>query len=257
MAAERCAVRVLRTYALGETSLIAVLIAREKGILRAVAKGARDGRSRYRGLIEPGFPLTAQIYLKPKGLHLLGETGLRGRLPRTAPRLENLALRMAALELVLCSTEEGEPLLGLFELLEDYLGIFDEGAEEGYLPLFAFEARLLALHGLLPELTVCSHCGRAMGGGPLRFLPGEGLFACGACGPEGIDLAPVEAECLHSIFSARPSELTGRLLEGSARSAVGRVLHLALSRHLTGYKLPRSLAMLGAVSAQNDKEPGQ
>ena len=255
MPAESCEARVLRSYPLGETSLILVLLARAQGLLRVVAKGARDGKSRYRGLLEAGFPLSAQIYLKPRGLHLLGEASLRGRLPRTAPRLETLALRMAALELVTMTTEEGEALEGLFELLEDYLMIFDDGSEEGWLPLFAFMARLLDLHGLRPEIEVCSNCGRRMEGGPLRFLPAEGVFACG-CGAEGIDLATEEAECLQCLFSASPSELRGRLLTDGARSRIGRVLHLALSRHLPGYRLPRSLEMLTASRARSDKEMG-
>src|SRR5207247_3139168 len=44
---------VLRTYKLGETSKIVVLLTRERGKLRAVAKGARGPRSRYQSALEP------------------------------------------------------------------------------------------------------------------------------------------------------------------------------------------------------------
>src|SRR5918994_5459127 len=44
---------VLRTYKLGETSKIVVLLTRERGKVRAVAKGARGGKPRYRSALEP------------------------------------------------------------------------------------------------------------------------------------------------------------------------------------------------------------
>ena len=44
---------VLRTYKLGETSKIVVLLTRDRGKVRAVAKGARGGKPRYGSALEP------------------------------------------------------------------------------------------------------------------------------------------------------------------------------------------------------------
>jgi len=44
---------VLRGHKLGETSRIVVLLTRERGKLRAVARGARGRRPRYRSALEP------------------------------------------------------------------------------------------------------------------------------------------------------------------------------------------------------------
>ena len=44
---------VLRTYKLGETSKVVVLLTRERGKVRAVAKGARGARPRYQSALEP------------------------------------------------------------------------------------------------------------------------------------------------------------------------------------------------------------
>jgi DNA repair protein RecO len=239
-------VRVLRHYPLGETSLIVVMFSEEQGLLRAVAKGARGQKSPFRGLLEPGTALDVLVHIKARGgLHLLREARGRRTLPRPARRLETLSLRLAALELVMSTTQEGEALAGLFPLLEEYLELFVEVADPGWAPLFAFEAGLLALHGLEPSLEQCGLCERPLAGTALRFLPGEGLFACPDHENEGLDLAPEERDWLLSIFLARPAALAGREMPASARSRIGRVLHLALGRHLPGYKLPRSLAMLG------------
>lgn len=244
-----CRARVLRTHALGETSLIAVLLTEELGLLRAVAKGARGPRSPFRGLLEPGSGLDLQIHLRRSGgLHLIKEASGRTRPSRGAARLEELSLRMAALELVMRTTEEGEAMAGLFPLLEEYLELFADPEAAVAAPwagLFAFEAGLLKLHGLEPSLEACALCERSLAGAGLRFLPGEGLFVCRDHENEGLDLAPGERDWLLSIFLARPAAIAGRVLPAELRSRLGRVLHLALSRHLTGYRLPRSLAMLG------------
>jgi DNA repair protein RecO (recombination protein O) len=244
--------RVLRTYALGETSLIAVLLTEEAGLLRAVAKGARELKGRLRGLLEPGAGIDAQVYLKPQGgLHLLREATGRGARPRAAAGLAPLCLRLAALELVMATTEEGEPMAGLFALLEDFLALHEGESppEPGWAAFFAFEAGLLGLHGLALDagLLHCGQCGRALTAADTCFLPGEGLFACARHGGEGMALAPAERDWLLSIVLARPAALGEREPPEAVRARVERVLHLALSRHLPGYKAPRSLAVLGSA----------
>lgn len=250
MALLRTHARVLRTYALGETSLIAVLLTAEAGLLRAVAKGARESRSRLRGLLQAGAALELQLYLKPRGgLHLLREASALGALPRPAATLEPLCLRLAALELVMCTTEEGEPLDGLYPLLDEYLELFAGEKEPGWAPFLAFEVGLLALHGVSggADLDRCGLCGRPLDSGALRFLPEEGVFACDRHADEGLPLAPEEKDWLLSIFLARPAALAGHLPPAAVRARVGHLLHLALSRHLPGYRTPRSLAMLGGL----------
>ena len=53
---------VLRTYKLGETSKVVVLLTRERGKLRAVAKGARGPRSRYQSALEPLSEVRASLH---------------------------------------------------------------------------------------------------------------------------------------------------------------------------------------------------
>ena len=255
MALLRTPARVLRTYALGETSLIAVLLTEEAGLLRAVAKGAREGKNRLRGLLQAGAALDLLIYLKSRGgLHLLREATARGALPRPEAALEPLCLRLAALELVMATTEEGEALEGLYPLLDEYLDLFTGAAQPGWAPFFSFEVGLLGLHGVSAgtDLERCGLCGGPMARDTLRFLPGEGVFACARHPDEGLPLAPEERDWLLSIFLARPAALSGHLPPPAARTRVGRLLHLALSRHLPGYRLPRSLAMLGGLPADED-----
>src|SRR5436190_21181292 len=53
---------VLRSYKLGETSKVVVLLTRERGKVRAVAKGARAPRSRYQSALEPLSEVRVGLY---------------------------------------------------------------------------------------------------------------------------------------------------------------------------------------------------
>src|SRR5687768_18316502 len=53
---------VLRSFKLGETSKIVVLLTRERGKLRAVAKGARGPKSRYQSALEPLSEVRIGLY---------------------------------------------------------------------------------------------------------------------------------------------------------------------------------------------------
>ena len=53
---------VLRTYKVGETSKVVVLLTRERGKVRAVAKGARGGRPRYQSALEPLSEVRVGLY---------------------------------------------------------------------------------------------------------------------------------------------------------------------------------------------------
>ncbi len=250
--------RVLRTYALGETSLIVQMLCAEEGLRRAVAKGARDPKSKFRGLLEPGTPLEVVLYLKGKeGLHLIKEISLSGGIPPTSARLESLALRLAGLELAGAGSNNDEPVDGLFELLEDYLSIFEDKDEDGFMPFFAYEASILQLHGSLPSLEDCALSGKSLTNQDIKFLPGEGAFALAELDNEGMDLARVDRDCLVSLFQNAPSALRGQQMDAELRRRMGRILHLILSRHLPGYRLPRSLEMLRPAGSKAGQEPKQ
>ena len=87
---------VLRTFKLGETSKIVVLLTRERGKLRAVAKGARGRRPRYQSALEPLSEVRVSLHGRQGAellrigecelLHSAFRTGERGlRRPSSCP----------------------------------------------------------------------------------------------------------------------------------------------------------------------------
>ena len=92
---------VLRSWPTGETSVIASVLTAEHGGLRLVAKGARQTRSRLRGLVQPGRLVDLEFSLDPARelQYLRAGAVLRDPLAE-APTLEKSAYLLAALELV-------------------------------------------------------------------------------------------------------------------------------------------------------------
>src|SRR2546427_8306124 len=107
---------VIRSYRLGETSLIVSLFTRDFGLLRCVAKGARGPKSRFGASLEPGVRVSAVIYRKlSRDLQLLSKTDILEALPALWEDPDRFATATQVLEVLERAAygESGEP-----ELLE-------------------------------------------------------------------------------------------------------------------------------------------
>ena len=82
---------VLRGYKLGETSKVVVLLTRDRGKLRAVARGARGARPRYQSALEPLSEVRVTLYGR-QGAELLRLGPGRAR-PLGVPRRRRAASR--------------------------------------------------------------------------------------------------------------------------------------------------------------------
>ena len=182
---------VLRTYQLGETSKVVVLLTRERGKLRAVAKGARGARSRYQSALEPLSEVTVSLHGRQGAeLFRLGECELVRSAFRAGSRgLESaLALSYFA-ELLDAFAQEGEAEDAVYRLALAVLAAAESGTEVKALARY-LEAWLLRLHGIYPPLDRCAGCGgrlQAAGGldyhGPGPRVRVRGLRAGGGAPP--------------------------------------------------------------------------
>ena len=77
---------VLRTMKYRETSRIATLYTKERGKVSVIAKGARDGKSRMGGALQPMNHVVALVYMKEsRDLQLLTQCDLAGHYPGLTP----------------------------------------------------------------------------------------------------------------------------------------------------------------------------
>jgi len=189
----RDAAIVLRTQKLGEADRIVTLLTRQRGQVRAVAKGVRRTRSRFGARLEPFMVVDAQLYegrsldtvTQVEMLAPYGEVIVRDYLAYTAAT--------AMLETAERLTEEGEPAVQQFHLLAGGLRSLAGGEHEAGLVLDAYLLRSIAVAGWAPSFHDCARCGAP--GPHAAFHLGSGGSVCPSCRPPG-SAAPAAATML-------------------------------------------------------------
>ena len=237
---------VLRSYKLGETSKVVVLLTRERGKLRAVAKGARGRRSRYQSALEPLSEVRVGLYGRQgTELYRLGECELLRSAFRAGERGldEALALSYFA-ELLDAFAQEGEAEDAVYRLALAVVAAVEEGSSVTALARY-LEAWLLRLHGLYPSLDRCASCQRPLPEGEVDYHAAAHGFVCGGCGPAsgpGLD-APARAY-LRRIFGHPPSAVgpAGGEESSSLESFHRDLIRRHLERDLRSLRVLRDVA---------------
>lgn len=200
---------VLRAYKLGETSKVVVLLTRERGKVRAVARGARSGRPRYQSALEPLSEVRVTLHGR-QGAELLrlGQAELLHSAFRFGERgLEAALFLSICAELLDAFSAEGEAEARVYRLALAVLRAVEDGANPDLVGRY-LEAWLLRLHGLHPPMDRCASCGGALRPGRLEYHQTARGFVCGECGPaSGPILHERVRSLLEDIFSQPPATL--------------------------------------------------
>jgi DNA repair protein RecO (recombination protein O) len=201
---------VLRGYKLGETSKLVVLLTRERGKVRAVARGARGGRPRYQSALEPLSEVRVSLYGR-QGAELLrlGQAELLRSAFRVGERgLEAALFLSSCAELLDAFSPEGEAEDRVYRLALAVLRAVEGGADPDLVRCY-LEAWLLKLHGLYPPLDRCASCAGALAPGRRDYhRPAHG-FVCAGCGPASGPVLPGDAcALLGRVFLEPPETLS-------------------------------------------------
>ncbi len=201
---------VLLTHKLGESSKIVVLLTRERGKLRAVAKGARGPRSRYHSALEPLSEVRASLHGRQNAeLLRLGQCDLlRSAFPMGRGSLDTALSLSYFAELLDAFAQEGEPDDAVYRLAIAVVRAAEEGFEIANLARY-LEAWLLRLHGIYPPLDRCAGCARRLPPGELRYHRAAHGFVCDDCGPASGPVLPLAARTfLGEVFGKAPAAMT-------------------------------------------------
>ena len=241
---------VLRGHKLGETSRIVVLLTRERGKLRAVARGARGRRSRYRSALEPLSEVKVSLYGR-QGAELLrlGEAELLHSAFRASESSLDAALFLSGCaELLDAFCSEGEAEDKVYRLALAVVRAAEAGANPELLGRY-LEAWLLRLHGLYPPLDRCAGCGALLSSSLLRYHQPAHGFVCDTCLPASGPVLSLPARALlGQFFSNPPDALVGaagtpaRELEAFHRTLIGA----HLERELRAPRVIREVTRKGA-----------
>ncbi|MGC4043796.1 MAG: DNA repair protein RecO [Armatimonas sp.] len=147
---------ILRRIPLGEKDKIVTVYTRERGKVRAVAKGARKTTSKLAGGSEP-LMLIRALLSEGQNLDVVSQSEVRESFPLIRGEWERFLRATYACELLDRLTEEADPEEGVFELLLNTLYTLQR-AEQPDLALHAFELHLMARVGYEPQLISCVRC---------------------------------------------------------------------------------------------------
>jgi DNA repair protein RecO (recombination protein O) len=139
---------LLRKTKLTETSLIVTWFTAAQGKVKTVAKGARQPKSRFAGVLDLFFDCEIQYARSRRSdLHQLREVALRE--PHAALRLDypRVALASYFVELVELVTEPDHPVPELYELLQRAFGFLNT-RQASRRALVHFENELTRLLGI-------------------------------------------------------------------------------------------------------------
>jgi DNA repair protein RecO (recombination protein O) len=171
---------VLRTHKLGEADRIITLLTRERGVIRAVAKGVRKTSSRFGGRLEPFMHVDLQL-AEGRSLDIITQVETRNPFARdlgndypsytAGPAMLETAERLVS--------EDGEPAIQQVQLLVGALKALVGGRATPSLILDSYQLRALAVAGFAPSFDGCARCGEE---GPHRsFHAPSGGMLCPTC----------------------------------------------------------------------------
>ena len=174
---------ILRNYdTVAEADRFVAILTRDKGILRATARGARRVTSRSGAATQP--LCYAKLSLIPgRDKYIIEDAKPMEVFFPLRQDAERLALAQYFCELALRLTPADQPAPDHLRLLLGGLHYLCEGKKSPLQIKAVVEGRLLCLEGYMPDLTGCCHCGATEG--DLLFSPSAGTLSCGTHSVQG------------------------------------------------------------------------
>ena len=206
---------IMRAKECGESDLLVTFFARDRGLLKGIAKAGKKSRKRFVNCFDSFSHVSLEYVIKRgRDLAFLHSGKLINGYPglRTDFSLISKASFMIELTQVLFPSGVSDPRM--FELLALCLGQLQAGERTDVI-LLLFEARSMSLGGYEINLTKCALCGRPyQGEGVAVFQPEKGGLACMKCD---------QTSALHPLMEPQGAKLLRRLQEGflSAEEAQG------------------------------------
>jgi DNA repair protein RecO (recombination protein O) len=222
---------VVDTSEMGEADLIVTLVAENAGRVRGVAPSARRSRKRFGGALEPLTRVRAS-WVEREGRDLHRIESLEPA--RSYAAMQSEPARQAACavlaEVAAATAREEQPDPTAFRLVGAVLDAL-EGGLDPFTAIRYFEFWELKLHGVLPELSGCGSCGRALPSTSTAYVaPGDGL-RCAACerqAPGAKRLTRADRAFLEAAATSPPAAMAAHARAARPGGALESLLRGAL-----------------------------
>ena len=195
----------LRRSPLGEADLLITLYSKDRGKIRAVAKGARRPVSKLVGHLEPLIRVQLSLSVG-RNLDIITQAQVLNSFNPLKEDLAGITKGLYIAELIDGFGSESQSNPAMYHLALDILTAI-AGNPASELPLRFFELRLLLASGLMPELYDCVQCRKPVAPEGHRFSPNFGGTLCLDCNPPEARIRPISLRALKvlRLFHHTPS----------------------------------------------------
>lgn len=237
---------VLRTYRFGDTDRIVVMLTRERGKKRGVARGAVRSRRRFGGALEP-FTHVTVAYHEREHRDLVRLDYADTRRSPMASGGDACAYAGYFAELLDEWAPENDPQERLYRLGVAVLDAMAAGVAPGRLARY-FEFWLLRLQGVYPSIEACPRCAAPLLTGAV-LEPRSHWFLCPACAAreQGVLMPPAALRFLAEAAHVPPMALGDVHVPGDALDQLASAHRLLLVWHLD--REPRSARVLREINS--------
>ncbi len=208
---------VLRTYKLGEADRIVVIMTRDHGKVRAVAKGIRKTKSKIGARLEVLSHVEVLLY-KGKELDIVNQVELIESSAPLHADLDRLTQGLSMLEAVDMIADDRQPSPHLYRMLVGALNAL--AVQASPLVLAAFYWKLLAAEGVCPQMERCVTCNST--GTLVAFDMIQGGVQCRDC-RTGVSISASAITLLQQVLGGQ----LNFALAQDASPATAEITHLA------------------------------
>ncbi len=194
---------VISTRPIGESDLLVHLFTLEYGRLTCIARGARRSRKRFMNALELFTQLSVRLARsRTSSMWRLDSASILNCFEHIRADYSRYVYGNLCLELVNLWQKEAASEPGIYALLDWYLHVLSRGISPVFTTI-VFQVRLLKSAGVLPCLSRCSACGKAMGKVTAFVNMTTGELACSRCskGSGSLSLSPGTLKVLERISS--------------------------------------------------------
>ena len=222
---------VLRTYRLGESDRLVVMLTRERGKKRGVARGGVRSRKRFGGALEPFTHVRVAYHEREqRDLVRLDYADVLGSPLTIGGEACTYASYFA--ELLDEWAPENDPQERLYRLGVAVLDALTAGGDAGRLARY-FEFWLLRLQGVYPSTVTCPKCGAALRAGAV-LEPRSHWYLCRQCAShaQGVVMPARALQFLAEAAQVAPAALGDLDVSPEALGQLAAAHRLLLVWHL-------------------------
>lgn len=194
----------LRTYDFKEFDKIVVLYSREKGLIRAIAKGIKKTKSKFSGKVSPLVAADLILY-EGKKLDVVTQCDPIDFFKNIKSSFKKITFAFYYAELMLAFAMEEDPLSeSVYDFFIDSLKKL-ENSEETYnldILLLNYEFNIISMAGYAPMLNCCANCNLELSDNKEFWLKkSTGILYCNNCVTDSDYLMPVDEAFLSILLN--------------------------------------------------------